>query len=261
MANYKTHRNVGIISATGFTGLAYYLSQNISHFPLPSFIESYELTKFLFINLSTIIVMFFMGVIASILPDIDLDYSKPSQFLQIFTFFMIFGIINLFFGNYLMDFLKQDIISKYINDFSLYFIYFSLIISITKGLNLFLFFILSSNMNHRGVVHSIPFALMVSLIIYQIIIYLNVFNVYLENNKIWLNAFLISLLFFIGFVTHLLLDELYSVDFKNKRLKSSWGTAMKFYDKNNITGTIILYLLIIGLYFFNEIYNYIVFHF
>ena len=37
-------------------------------------------------------------------------------------------------------------------------------------------------------------------------------------------------LVFIGALTHLLLDEIYSIDFAGNRVKRSFGTAMKLYD-------------------------------
>ena len=37
-------------------------------------------------------------------------------------------------------------------------------------------------------------------------------------------------LIFIGAITHLLLDELYSIDFAGNRVKRSFGTAMKLFD-------------------------------
>ena len=35
---------------------------------------------------------------------------------------------------------------------------------------------------------------------------------------------------FVGFLTHLILDEMYSVDVYDTRIKASFGTALKFYD-------------------------------
>lgn len=36
---------------------------------------------------------------------------------------------------------------------------------------------------------------------------------------------------FVGYLVHLLLDEIYSVDITGRRLKASFGTALKFFDK------------------------------
>jgi len=55
---------------------------------------------------------------------------------------------------------------------------------------------------------------------------------------------------FVGYITHLMLDELFSVDLMGRRLKSSFGSALKLYDSRNIgdtsfvaTLTIIAFLL------------------
>ena len=48
---------------------------------------------------------------------------------------------------------------------------------------------------------------------------------------------------FVGYLTHLVLDELYSVDLMGKRLKASFGSALKFYDSRNIGDTSLIAVL------------------
>ena len=43
---------------------------------------------------------------------------------------------------------------------------------------------------------------------------------------------------FLGFILHLALDELYSVDLMGRRLKKSWGTAMKFFGKDSVSNIV-----------------------
>lgn len=43
-----------------------------------------------------------------------------------------------------------------------------------------------------------------------------------------------------GFLLHLLLDEIYSVDFMNVSVKRSFGTAIKLFDYNNLKTAIVL---------------------
>ncbi len=75
---------------------------------------------------------------------------------------------------------------------------------------------------HRGIIHSVPYMLVLAL-------GLTCLNYYvLETSSIvsWFyGAFL-----FLGSLVHLGLDEAYSVDLLNRRLKRSSGTAMKFYQ-------------------------------
>ncbi|WDE12187.1 metal-dependent hydrolase [Thalassomonas haliotis] len=74
---------------------------------------------------------------------------------------------------------------------------------------------------HRGSLHSIlavaMFALLSMLITLQLNASLNM-------------ALLVALFVILGALTHLLLDECYSVDLSNNRLKSSFGTAIKLLD-------------------------------
>jgi hypothetical protein len=39
---------------------------------------------------------------------------------------------------------------------------------------------------------------------------------------------------FVGYMTHLILDEIYSVDVSGRRLKNSFGTALKIYDSRHL---------------------------
>ena len=48
---------------------------------------------------------------------------------------------------------------------------------------------------------------------------------------------------FIGYLSHLLLDELFSVDLMGKRLKASFGSALKFYDSRNVGDTSLIAVL------------------
>ncbi len=50
---------------------------------------------------------------------------------------------------------------------------------------------------------------------------------------------------FIGYMTHLLLDELFSVDLMGKRLKASFGSAFKVLDSRNVGDTSLVAVLTI----------------
>ncbi|WDD99411.1 metal-dependent hydrolase [Thalassomonas actiniarum] len=74
---------------------------------------------------------------------------------------------------------------------------------------------------HRGCLHSILAVVMFALL--GIIISL-------QLNASLNMALLVALFVILGSLTHLLLDECYSVDLSNNRLKSSFGTAMKLLE-------------------------------
>jgi membrane-bound metal-dependent hydrolase YbcI (DUF457 family) len=92
---------------------------------------------------------------------------------------------------------------------------------------------------HRGMFHSIPGMLIAGLIIY------------LEYHSPNVSTrYTLALGVMIGFMSHLVLDEIYSVDFNGIRisLKSSAGSALKFFSPS-LAGTATCYLLLAGLVF------------
>lgn len=74
---------------------------------------------------------------------------------------------------------------------------------------------------HRGMWHSIPAAAVAAMATYLVC-----FSP--ETSIRLFKAWAV----FLGFILHLLLDEVYSVDLMGRRLKKSWGTALKFFGKN-----------------------------
>lgn len=71
---------------------------------------------------------------------------------------------------------------------------------------------------HRGMFHSIPALVIVGELAFLICAH--------ENP--WMRAFNAGAVM-IGFASHLILDEIWSIDFRHFRLKSSFGTAIKFW--------------------------------
>ncbi len=93
---------------------------------------------------------------------------------------------------------------------------------------------------HRGMWHSVPAAVAAAMLTYLVCLSG-------ENHIRLFKAWAV----FIGFILHLSLDELYSVDVMGRRLKKSWGTAMKFFGKNKLAnfavyGKIAALALLIG---------------
>jgi hypothetical protein len=71
---------------------------------------------------------------------------------------------------------------------------------------------------HRGMFHSIPALAIVGQLAYLICAH--------ENE--WIRLFYVGAVM-LGFASHLVLDEIWSIDFSRFRLKSSFGTAIKFW--------------------------------
>lgn len=73
---------------------------------------------------------------------------------------------------------------------------------------------------HRGMWHSLPAAAIAGLVTFLVCL----------SPELEIRVFK-SWAMVLGFVSHLVLDEIYSVDFRGRRLKKSSGTAMKFWGK------------------------------
>ncbi|MBF0204256.1 MAG: metal-dependent hydrolase [Desulfamplus sp.] len=91
--------------------------------------------------------------------------------------------------------------------------------------------------SHRGIMHSIPFALLCAE---------TGFLIFIPSGKQMAVAVGISI--FLGCITHLLLDELNSITLRSgfiPKLKMSSGSAMKL-KSNSIVNTIMIYMLVIA---------------
>ncbi len=71
---------------------------------------------------------------------------------------------------------------------------------------------------HRGIFHSFPVALIFTELAFLICSSGDLHSRYFKSAAIS-----------IGFLSHLILDEIWSIDFRHARLKSSFGTALKFW--------------------------------
>ncbi|WP_203250240.1 metal-dependent hydrolase, partial [Cysteiniphilum marinum] len=201
MANFKTHITVAAF-ASFVPSVGLYLSG---------------------ISVSQTLLLTFIGSIGGILPDIDSENSTSKSIvfklsslalalLWLFTslpqFGLIFSIINSIVIYLLMYFPIKSLLSK---------------ISY-----------------HRGVIHSVPMAILMAIALY--------FIMHLITKDLYI-SWLVGIFLFYGYIIHLLLDELYSVDFSGARLKKSFGTALTFFNKEKWIIYVLLYALIAAIYF------------
>lgn len=165
--------------------------------------------------------LFVGGIIGGILPDIDSDNSTPTKIMQ----YIFANLISFF------------ILFKYIGMYPILNLALIWIISFMGVMLLFHFF--NKLTTHRGMFHSIPagfiFWFSFSLLFY----YAFKFN--------YLVSWYFGMFVFLGFITHLILDEIYSVDLSGNRMKKSFGTALKLWNKD-IKSVLIFYLLAILLF-------------
>jgi len=172
------------------------------------------------IDINQSLALLFFGMIGGILPDIDLENSKPIQITSsiLSIFIPLLAILTL---------LQSLSISKmlfiwFLSSLLLHFIIFKILLHFTI---------------HRGVIHSIPMGLLfahsITIVFYNILDFEELFSL------------LCGLFLFIGFIIHLVLDEIVSLNAFGMSFKKSLGSALKFYDSNNLTGSVLLYISII----------------
>ena len=151
------------------------------------------------------IVLATAGTFGGILPDVDLQRSYPSR--------IMFSLMATF-SAFVMVFSME-------NDLSVVELWF-------LGLAVFLVIrfpvwsVFHKYTTHRGSIHSITAALAATFV-----------TAALAHS--WLSyspfvAWLVASFMLLGFLVHLVLDEIYSVDFSNRRIKRSFGTALKILD-------------------------------
>lgn len=145
------------------------------------------------------------GVLGSVLPDIDLKESRPSRA-------MFAGLAIFFSFAVLFNAATKFSIAE------LWILWLGTLVVVRYGLHT-LFHRVSV---HRGIWHSILAA------VFSAVVTAIIFNRVLGRPEgvAWLaGAFM-----FAGYITHLTLDEIYSVDVMDTRIKASFGTALKLVD-------------------------------
>jgi hypothetical protein len=166
--------------------------------------------------------LFTVGVVASLLPDIDADASKPVRavfalagivagFLVAFTFAGRFGLLEL--------------------------------VLIWAALWLFVrypvFWVFAHYTVHRGIWHSLLMALVLALTAAVVA------QRWLALSS--LMAWLVGGFTLLGYLTHLVLDELTSVDLTGNRVKRSFGTALKPFSLDAWPASLLLLLALVAL--------------
>jgi len=160
------------------------------------------------ISQESLVAVTLAGVVGSVLPDIDLKESRPSR--------------ALFAG--LAVFLSFCVLFALANHYSIAEMWVAWL-----GALFFIRYPVHALFHrfsyHRGIWHSLLAGVMfwfVTAIVYHRLLGFH-------EGVAWLaGGFL-----FVGYLTHLILDEIYSVDVLDTRLKASFGTAVKLFDYKN----------------------------
>lgn len=161
------------------------------------------------------------GTIGSIMPDIDLEGSKQSR--------TVFGGFGIFFA-----FIALFHYSQFLSIAELCMLWLAIFISIRY----FIWRLFHELTVHRGLFHSllanIFFGVTGAAIFYNLL--------EKSDTVAWMGGAII----FIGALTHLILDELYSIDFAGNRVKRSFGTALKLFDYKKPTSAVLMTVVLAG---------------
>lgn len=164
------------------------------------------------VNPENLVAVTLAGVVGSVLPDIDLQDSRPSQALfaglaVFFSFVALFASAGSF-----------SIVEMII-------LWLGTMLMVRYGVK----GIFHQLTYHRGIWHSLLAAVFSSFTTAAIFYWL----LGRHEGVAWLGAGFM----FIGFLTHLILDEMYSVDVMDTRIKASFGTALKLADGRKLWHT------------------------
>lgn len=163
------------------------------------------------------------GVVGSVLPDIDLEKAMPSRVL--FTGLGL-GLAFIVLFNLHARFSLAE----------LWLIWLAVFLLVRYGA----YHIFHRTATHRGVFHSLLAGLF----------FMGVTTAILANGLdhdaviAWMGG--IFVLF--GYVIHLILDEIYSVDFAGGRIKKSFGSALKLFEYGSVRSSVLMLAATIALF-------------
>lgn len=173
------------------------------------------------------VIAFILGTFGGLLPDVDSAHSTSIK-VGFSVLSLLITIILIFINALTYSVIEMILMSVLV------------FTSIRYGL-LDLFRKVSK---HRGMFHSVPVALIWGILVAILMHYFFGLNSLIS----WVYGVMISF----GYLIHLTLDETYSVDLRNRRVKKSLGTALKFYKLKTTTDKIqnsLIYASLIGLMF------------
>lgn len=147
------------------------------------------------------------GVLGSVLPDIDLKDSRPSR--------AMFSGLAVFFS-----FVVLFTLAHRLSVAELWILWLGTLFVVRYVVH----FIFHRMSYHRGIYHSILAGLFFAFFTAA------VFRLLGRPDGV---AWLAGGFMFIGYLVHLTLDEIYSVDVMDTRVKASFGTALKFIDRKH----------------------------
>ncbi|MGA7328762.1 MAG: metal-dependent hydrolase [Rhodomicrobium sp.] len=161
------------------------------------------------------------GAIGGILPDVDLEKTVPSRML-----FNALGVVAAFIAIFSLK--QQYSIAE------LWIIWLAVYLAVRYGVYVLFY----KQTRHRGIFHSLlagAFFMGLTAIVFD--------RVFGEPPAL---AWLTGLFVLIGFIIHLVLDEIYSVDIEGASIKKSFGTALKLFDYHSLGSSALMGIAFAG---------------
>ncbi len=183
-------------------------------------------TTLLVVGLATppeVVLYFLLGTLGGVVADIDAEHSSP---LRIgFEVFSVLGATLLMFrlGN------KLSVIE-------LCLVWLVTFVTLRYGV----FYVFTRYTVHRGVFHTIPAAVLFGLLTATI--------VHRLGSATPLEAWIAGTFVAFGYLVHLILDEVYSVDLYGAQMKRSFGTAFKLLSPRSPMASLLLYVTLVAVW-------------
>ncbi len=197
-----------------------------THLSVAAALSGAMTTGFLVVGVTTakdVWLYFALGTLGGILPDIDANHSIPGRMLFSFfaivlAFLALFSCVGIYsIAELLIIWLLTYVVVRYV-----------------------IFQMFARFTVHRGVFHSLLAAVFFG--------FLTTAGVYRVFHLTPLSAWMAGLFVCTGYLIHLTLDEVYSVDLTGARVKRSFGTALKIIS-SDMQPTALLLLATLGVFF------------
>lgn len=183
-------------------------------------------TKLLNLGIVDGLMLTVAGIVGGILPDVDLKYSQPSRAL-----FTVLGVIAalVWLFSHIDAYTALELWLMAIAVFCL-----------VRYPLWWAFHVIAK---HRGLMHSIAAALLSGVMMCAV--------AWQWLDTLPLQSWLLGIFMAAGYVLHLILDELYSVDFMGVRIKRSFGSALKVVDRDQFLLSLVLLCSLMFVWFFS----------
>ena len=187
-------------------------------------------TKLLALTMPEGLMLMMVGMVGGVLPDIDLRSSQPSRAL--FSVLGVFAGLTWLFAN--METLTG--LELWLGTISVY-----LLVRFPMA------YVFHRMTVHRGVLHSLIAAIMAGVLSCAV--------AYQQLNASELQSWLLGLSMTSGYLVHLVLDEIYSVDFTGVRIRRSFGSAVKPLDMDQLPASCLVIFVILVAWFWCAPYD------